>query len=64
LQRKQPQHINVSAVRAGKNGLAKQKQQKRLNASQPNLTPLLIFLLCLRLNQLITPIEELFVAPL
>jgi len=47
-----------------KNGLAKQEQQKRLNAGQPNLRSLIFLLLCVMLKQLITPIQELLVAPL
>jgi len=64
LQRKQPQQINVFAVLAGKNGPAKQEQQKRPNAGQPNLSSLILLLLCVRLKQLITPIQGLLVAPL
>jgi len=56
--------INVFVVLAGKNGPAKQEQQKRLNAGQPNLSSLVLLLLCVRLNQPITPIQELLLAPL
>jgi len=64
LQRKQPQQINVFAVLAGKNGPAKQEQQKRLNAGQPNLSSLVLLVLCVKLKQSITPIQELLVAHL
>ncbi|KEH37563.1 transmembrane protein, putative [Medicago truncatula] len=43
--RKQPHLIKAYAVLAGKNGPAKQEQQKRFNAGQPNLT-LLLILIC------------------
>jgi len=64
LQRKQPQQINVFVVLAGKNGPAKQEQQKRLNTGQHNMSSLVLLLLCVNLKQLITPIQELLVAPL
>jgi len=38
--------------------------KKRLNAGQPNLSSLVFLLLCVRLKQLIRPIQELLVAPL
>jgi len=36
--RKHPQQINGFVVLAGKKGVAKQEQQKRLNTGGPNMT--------------------------
>ena len=42
---KHPKQTNGFAVLAGKKGVAKQEQQKRINTDMPNTTQLLILLL-------------------
>jgi len=60
LKCRQPYHTNIFVVLVGENGVAKQEQQKRLNADVPSKC-LLLLLVISRLLQLITPIKEFFI---
>jgi len=61
LQRKQPKQTNVFVVLDGKNGPAKQEQQKRLNTGQPNFSSLVFlhYVTSKFLKNLGTPIPSL-----